>query len=357
MATFKYNTSGRTLDAVTTEVIGTETADINKVTDTLSSFETLNFPETLFSDKNFNNTDRVTHVMSFFLYAPFSASMQSDPNMLDEFQTDLVVKALGSDYLKQVADNASGIQNGLGVAESAVGAVTKGERLMIKRSAKAIKTVINLFMPDTINNDLNMQYNTMELFNKNGLFAKGASIADLWETMAGKTEASKTSAVTSFVEAFTNPDSEIGRVAAATMGGLGVVINPQAEVLFQTVDFRRFQYDFILTPKSNAESVQVKKIINLFRKYAVPQFIGKTTGRMMLTPGYFEIKYLTMMNGVLQENPWVIKTSTCALTNVNVDYAPNGWSTHEDGSPISYRLNLQFQELELLHRDRIDAGY
>ena len=43
----------------------------------------------------------------------------------------------------------------------------------------------------------------------------------------------------------------------------------------------------------------------------------------------------------------------CVLTNVSVDYAPNGWAAYNDGYPIQTTLQLQFKETQILTKDRL----
>jgi hypothetical protein len=45
------------------------------------------------------------------------------------------------------------------------------------------------------------------------------------------------------------------------------------------------------------------------------------------------------------------------LKNVDVNYAPNGWATHEDGSPVQIVMSLNFQEIELVDSADIENGY
>jgi hypothetical protein len=40
-----------------------------------------------------------------------------------------------------------------------------------------------------------------------------------------------------------------------------------------------------------------------------------------------------------------------------VNYAPNGFTTQSDGAPTQIQLTINFKEIELLTRDRIEQGY
>ena len=70
-------------------------------------------------------------------------------------------------------------------------------------------------------------------------------------------------------------------------------------------------------------------------------------------PAVFDIDF--QFNGV--ENTNVPKFKTSVIKNVDVNYAPNGWSTHSDGSPVQTILTLDFQEIYLVDRKDIQGGY
>ena len=77
-------------------------------------------------------------------------------------------------------------------------------------------------------------------------------------------------------------------------------------------------------------------------------------GFFFVPPSIFEVTF--MYNGA--ENPNINKLKRCVLTDVNVNYAPNGtWSTHDDGSPVQTSLTLSFKEIELVDRTAVEAGY
>jgi hypothetical protein len=136
----------------------------------------------------------------------------------------------------------------------------------------------------------------------------------------------------------------------------GYAMNPQLQVLFQGIDFRRFQFDFVLTPHTKEEAATIKKIIEEFKMAAAPRFMENkvfTTSVFLEIPDTFKIKF--MYNGA--ENPNVHKIEECVLENINIDYAPNGWSTFNDGAPVQTRMTLQFRETVIIDKNKIKSGY
>ena len=58
------------------------------------------------------------------------------------------------------------------------------------------------------------------------------------------------------------------------------------------------------------------------------------------------------------ENKNLYRLADCVITNVDVNHAPNGYSTHTDGSPVQTTLTLQLKEITLVDREMIEKeGY
>lgn len=137
-------------------------------------------------------------------------------------------------------------------------------------------------------------------------------------------------------------------------------INPNLEMLFRKVGFRSFQFDFKFTPRSEQEATNVLNIIKAFSFYASPEVRqqGAGTAKYYIYPAEFDIQFWS--NG--KENDFIKKISTCACTNVTVDFtASNGWSAHRPGKingvPVETNLSLTFTELESITKIRVLQGY
>lgn len=146
------------------------------------------------------------------------------------------------------------------------------------------------------------------------------------------------------------------RLKELALNAGGIAMNPQLQVLFSNIGFRHFQFDFVLTPYSKEEADTIKQIIEAFKYASAPEFLKNgvfATSLFMEIPNVFKIKFL--YNGA--ENTNVNKIGDCVLTSVNVDYAPNGWSTFNDGAPVQTRLTLQFTETVIIDKNKIREGY
>lgn len=157
----------------------------------------------------------------------------------------------------------------------------------------------------------------------------------------------------------------LGRAAAASgafgegmdrimMASVGLAQNPQIEILFDSPDNREFQFDFKFTPKNRKEAEQVLNIIKALRFHAAPELVeGAGGGRFFVPPSEFEIGYY--FNG--EPNKALHKFSTCVLTGIDVNYTSGAFASYEDGVPVEIAMQLQFMEVEIIHKRLIEEGF
>jgi len=134
----------------------------------------------------------------------------------------------------------------------------------------------------------------------------------------------------------------------------GAVLNNNLELLFQGPTLRTFQYNYRFTPRDPDESIVVKNIIKTLK---TEMSIDRTGNQLFLTsPNVFELKYF--FGRTKEQHPFLNKIKLCALTNLSVDYTPDGsYMTFEDGSMTSYNVSMQFSELEPIYKeDQIEAS-
>ena len=134
--------------------------------------------------------------------------------------------------------------------------------------------------------------------------------------------------------------------------GAKVKTNPFREVFFEGVDYRRFNFKYKFLPKNERESLAVLNIINTFKEHMHPQL--SADGFFYIYPSEFEIKYF--YNN--KENGYFNKIAPCALTDMQVDYGGEQFSTFSNGAPTEIDMTLSFRELELLTKESIRTnGY
>lgn len=145
----------------------------------------------------------------------------------------------------------------------------------------------------------------------------------------------------------------LGNAGAAMSAAAGVTPNPFKAQLFKSMGFRTFSYEYVFLPKNVTEYHEAQQIIKTFKMYMHPT-LGP--GKFVLNyPAEFTIAYYYKDD----RNKELYKISNCALTNLSVEYGGTDFTTFKGtkGYPTEIGMKLQFTELEVLSRERIEAGY
>ena len=136
----------------------------------------------------------------------------------------------------------------------------------------------------------------------------------------------------------------------------GVTLNPNLELLFKGPNLRTFNFNFRFTPRSKKEAQEVKEIIRVFKKNMAVQ--RSTSNLFLLTPRVFTLEYIYNAKGASagQIHPYLNVFKPMAMTNLNVNYTPDGtYMTYNDGGSLTaYDLQMSFGELEPIYADEFD---
>lgn len=127
--------------------------------------------------------------------------------------------------------------------------------------------------------------------------------------------------------------------------------NPFREVLFESVDYRTFNFKYKFFPKSSNESRNVKNIIDKFKLHMHPELSANKF--FYIYPSEFEIRYYYKD----KENTYFNKITNCALTDMSVEYGGDRFSTFDDGAPTEITVTLQFRELQILTKEEMTKGF
>jgi hypothetical protein len=241
----------------------------------------------------------------------------------------------GREYTLPSITNPTDIWNSV---TKLVGGETKINQTL-KPKKKRVASTISLYMPDTVNFQYNSGYSNLSLMDVAKDTAGAVSNLPLVSKL-GKMASLGISVV----------QSNAAKLALSTQG---LAINPQQQLLFDGIDFREYQMAFTFTPYSQQEADDVKKIIQLFRAHAAPRIITGGAGMFFVPPSTFDLQFF--LNGI--ENKNISKVAESVITSVDVNYAPNGWASHADGAPVQTTLTMNFKEIELIDRKKIEGGY
>lgn len=183
--------------------------------------------------------------------------------------------------------------------------------------------------------------------------------------------------------AFTNAIAAAGLNAIPGVGGnitmndisgstRGVILNPNAEVLYEAPNLRELGMVFKMFPRNALEAKKILKICQTFRRMSSPSYgvtdadvanLAKGADNKDITQqgiNYIHVPKLCrfhFMSGA-GLNKKLAQYKPCAITRVQVNYTPDGtYATYSDGSPVAIELQLGFMETKLIFANEIsDTG-
>ena len=268
----------------------------------------------------------------------------------------------------------------------------------INVNENAPQSVISLYMPDSITTEYDSNYTAISMTDTLGLagYLANALGDEKLENVLNKDIATnlKNPAVNQLMAYLAGKGvAGLGGNAENFTGVLQRAFrqypNPQMQMIYKGINLREFQFEFIFTPVSNKEAVMVDTIIKRFVYHSVPQLTPNTNGQYLIPPQIFKIKFAytgnpgimgavsnvfkntltnvigsqlsnvltggdpssTITNGVGKAKLFDI--GNCVLSNVSVDYSPNGWAAYNDGYPVQTRMVLHFKEMDIITKDKI----
>jgi len=161
-------------------------------------------------------------------------------------------------------------------------------------------------------------------------------------------------------------------------GALGVVLNPNTELMFSGFKPRSFSLKYKMSARNGDEAKMITRIIGTFKKVALPSFGEEPGGALDASknindflnglgfgtdenkrsnanyigvPGLCNVQF---MNGSkLHEH--LPQYKVCAITDVSINYTPDGtYNTYGDGRPVAVELSLSFAETKLVYSNEIN---
>ena len=226
---------------------------------------------------------------------------------------------------------------------------------------------ISLYMPPTISTTSTAQYTDSEIGV--GAALAGAFIDEFKSSGASGIGNNITSRLNSL-----GPEAKEGiqNLALKSMGVVpgmqgadvvrdlqrGFIKAPRMELAFKGIGKRSFSYEFKMIPKSREEADTVRDIVKTFRANMLPEFLKGTdrSARFFKMPNTFDISY--MYNG--GQNQYLHEISTCVCKSVAVTYGGDRYKTfdaNETGAPpVETSISLQFEELEIITKERVMEG-
>ena len=245
---------------------------------------------------------------------------------------------------------------------------------------------IMLPMPQDLSTESNQQWQGKQ-FTATGRAAVAALAAgnfsfasSVVNNIAGNATAIQTALTSSVLNSIpgVGGNLEFNDISGSTRG---VVINPNAELLYDAPEMREIGMIFRLVPRNYDESVEIREIVRMFRQASMPSWgsedVDLVSGQKEQTGSFNfgdmnnwihvpKLCKFTFMTGS-KANKHIIQYKPCAISGVEVNYTPDGtWSSHTNptsdnvmpGSPpTAVELRLNFMETKLIYADEVERGF
>lgn len=126
----------------------------------------------------------------------------------------------------------------------------------------------------------------------------------------------------------------------------GIALNPLMFQSFQSPNFREFQFQWLLAPRTKTESATIASMISLLKRAASP---GKAVGGFVLKyPSVVMIKFNpNNLNGGVKLKP-------CIIQAISIDHTPvsgPAFFRGPEGAPVVVGITISVKELQLWYRE------
>ena len=164
---------------------------------------------------------------------------------------------------------------------------------------------------------------------------------------------------------------DVNDISGATRG---VVLNPNAELLYDSPELREIGMSFKMVPRNDTEAKIIRDICKIFRKASLPTWGANDDGELVkglqtfkqddnqtvndikdakqfMGENFIRVPRLckfTFMKGN-KTHKYLTQFKPCAMSSVVVNFTPdNTYATYHDGSPVATELRINFQETKLI---------
>jgi hypothetical protein len=215
----------------------------------------------------------------------------------------------------------------LGNAAEARDTIVKNNGNIIQGYNPASKGTIKLPIPQRINDSLSFSWGEGSLKEIAGQLASASTITSNRRYIGG----------------------QIIKYGAELYGvATGYAINPLFYQAFQNPNFRTFQFNWLLAPRTKTESVTISKIISMMKQAASPSLDGTLGGVVIKYPMIAMIKFFPNdLNRSVVLKP-------CIIQGISVDYTASGspsFFAGGEGAPTIVSIGLSVKELQLWYRE------
>ena len=125
----------------------------------------------------------------------------------------------------------------------------------------------------------------------------------------------------------------------------GAVVNPNLELLFNGPTLRPFNFQFRLSPRDRGESIEIRKIIRMFKQSSAIR--SSVSNFFLRAPNTYKLQFFEGSSTFSSDHAFLPKIKECALLGFGVNYTPDGtFMSYENSSMVSYDVTFAFQEID-----------
>ena len=125
----------------------------------------------------------------------------------------------------------------------------------------------------------------------------------------------------------------------------GRVVNPNLELLFNGPTLRPFNFQFRLSPRDRGESIEIRKIIRMFKQSSAVK--SSASNFFLRAPNTYKLQFFEGSSTFSSDHAFLPKIKECALLGFGVNYTPDGtFMSYENSSMVSYDVTFAFQEID-----------
>lgn len=157
--------------------------------------------------------------------------------------------------------------------------------------------------------------------------------------------------IADFIVSNANKALGAGVTLNQALGGIGgTIVNPNVEMMYESPEMRSFSLTYKMFASTPGESQEIRAICNTFKKNMLPSF---GDGGFINVPNVVRVTFMTGDG----PNPYVSQFKPCAITNVAINYTPDGsWASYDGGAPVATNITVTFKELKMLFAEDINIG-
>lgn len=265
--------------------------------------------------------------------------------------TNLLPSSLGSSFIDSIVGGITGSSLFSAVEtvsrdfNNVVGSTNESTQKPIK---EFVSDAMYLYMPNNIEVSYGQEWETLDAPILGQLREEALNGTDTTDfEFIDKMKVNLKSLQNVFVDHTANAIDEVSLVRRQAT-------NPYKEPLYKGIQPRKFRFSFQLVPRNESDCRIIADMIKRFKLHSAPESLDNA--RSFGFPDEWNIDFYPLFDKIT--NPYLFKIGTCICNNIMVNYTPDGlFTAYRNGHPISVDLSLEFTEVELVTRDKVEEGY